>query len=47
MFSLPGVDPSVVELIERLLVYSPAQRLNCKDALQLPLFADEESDDDF
>ena len=43
----PGVDSSFVDLIERLLVYSPAERLNCKDALQLPLFTDDENDDDF
>ena len=36
-----GVDDACVEVIEQLLVYSPSDRLTCKEALVHPYFAGE------
>jgi serine/threonine protein kinase len=34
-----GIDPLALDLIQRMLVYDPAQRISARDALQHPYFA--------
>jgi len=35
---IPGVDPLAIDLLERMLVYEPSQRISAKAALQHPYF---------
>lgn len=38
--SIPGADPAAIDLISRMLVYEPSQRISAKEALRHPFFSE-------